>query len=268
MALDGTGNLIPPPFRGPVVSSIVSVVSDGVSCFIHHDCSHTPPGPKGPSAHSTTLSSATHTDTEHAPSSSSFMATQSTNAGSPAGPTIATPFSASSTPYTSDDTKPTTDSTPVPPSGTFTPPSISAPSAASPSVLTAAVSASALASPKSGAGGKSKTTPIIVGVLVPAVVLLLLGATAYLIFKRRQRARARDRREWERTHAEIAEVVRQVGGPATIAVPVWGAADVGEAYKARGYGGVDEREGDPLFDSEKASVAGFSSRSPPSRFLP
>ncbi|KAJ7982808.1 hypothetical protein DFH06DRAFT_1318278 [Mycena polygramma] len=53
-------------------------------------------------------------------------------------------------------------------------------------------------------------TPIIVGVLVP-VLLLFLAAAGFVLYKRRQRAR--DRREWERTHFEIAEAVRQVAGP-------------------------------------------------------
>ncbi|KAJ7689658.1 hypothetical protein B0H17DRAFT_1066016 [Mycena rosella] len=53
-------------------------------------------------------------------------------------------------------------------------------------------------------------TPIIVGVLVP-VVLIILAAVGFILYKRRQRAR--DRREWEHTHAAIADAVRQVGSP-------------------------------------------------------
>ncbi|KAJ6614170.1 hypothetical protein B0H10DRAFT_2046270 [Mycena sp. CBHHK59/15] len=67
-------------------------------------------------------------------------------------------------------------------------------------------------SPPSTPSSKS-STPIIAGVLVPVLVLLL--ATAALVLHRRRR-RARDRREWERTHASIADAVRQVGGPATL----------------------------------------------------
>jgi len=49
-------------------------------------------------------------------------------------------------------------------------------------------------------------------VLVP-ILVIILGAGGFVLYKRYQRAR--DRREWERTHAEIADAVRQVGGPAT-----------------------------------------------------
>ncbi|KAF7309090.1 hypothetical protein MKEN_01110900 [Mycena kentingensis (nom. inval.)] len=53
---------------------------------------------------------------------------------------------------------------------------------------------------------------IIIGVVVSAIAVLLLLAAALFLYKRHKRAR--DRRAWERTHEEIASVVREVGGPA------------------------------------------------------
>ncbi|KAJ7742797.1 hypothetical protein B0H16DRAFT_1562402, partial [Mycena metata] len=73
--------------------------------------------------------------------------------------------------------------------------------------------------PTAAASTKSstnKTMPIVVGIVVPLVLMILSGA-AFFLYKRRQRAR--DRREWERTHEEIADAVREIGGPAT--VPAW-----------------------------------------------
>ncbi|KAJ7130874.1 hypothetical protein C8R46DRAFT_1236077 [Mycena filopes] len=86
------------------------------------------------------------------------------------------------------------------------------------SLLTSSPSptATAFTSP-APAKSNNKMVPIVAGAVVPAV-LLLFGATALFLYKRRQRAR--DRREWERTHAEIADAVRQVGGPAT-RMPSW-----------------------------------------------
>ncbi|KAJ6475799.1 hypothetical protein C8R47DRAFT_1075951 [Mycena vitilis] len=74
---------------------------------------------------------------------------------------------------------------------------------------------------------RSKTVPIVVGVVVP-VVLIGLAAAGVVLYKRRRRAR--DRREWERTHEAIADAVRQVGGPASsaAALPAWSRRD-GEA---------------------------------------
>ncbi|KAJ6480919.1 hypothetical protein C8R45DRAFT_318060 [Mycena sanguinolenta] len=74
------------------------------------------------------------------------------------------------------------------------------------------------------AAHNSETVRIVAGVLVPLVVIAL-GIAAFIIYKRRQRAH--DRREWERTHDEIAHAVRQVGAatPATVLAagpPAWG----------------------------------------------
>ncbi|KAJ7653322.1 hypothetical protein DFH06DRAFT_531820 [Mycena polygramma] len=90
----------------------------------------------------------------------------------------------------------------------------------------------------------NKTVPIVVGVVVP-VVLIGLAAAGVVLYKRRRRAR--DRREWERTHEAIADAVRQVGGPASsaAALPAWSRRD-GEAT--------------PLF--EKSGGADFSSLGP------
>ncbi|KAJ7717104.1 hypothetical protein DFH07DRAFT_861558 [Mycena maculata] len=61
------------------------------------------------------------------------------------------------------------------------------------------------------ASSKSNKTPVIAGVVVP-VLVIILGAGGFIFYKRHKRTR--DRREWERTHEEIADAVRQVGGPA------------------------------------------------------
>ncbi|KAF7370198.1 hypothetical protein MSAN_00650500 [Mycena sanguinolenta] len=71
-----------------------------------------------------------------------------------------------------------------------------------------------------------KTARIVAGVLVPLVVIAL-GIAAFIIYKRRRRAH--DRREWERTHEEIADAVRQVGAATPVAIlaagpPAWGDA--------------------------------------------
>ncbi|KAF7370200.1 hypothetical protein MSAN_00650800 [Mycena sanguinolenta] len=83
-------------------------------------------------------------------------------------------------------------------------------------------------SPSAIAGAAShnnnKTARIVAGVLVPLVVIAL-GIAAFIIYKRRRRVH--DRREWERTHQEIADAVRQVGAATPAAVlatgpPAWG----------------------------------------------
>ncbi|KAJ7024824.1 hypothetical protein C8F04DRAFT_1130273 [Mycena alexandri] len=55
--------------------------------------------------------------------------------------------------------------------------------------------------------------PIIAGVVAP-VVLIALGVAAWVFYRRHHRVR--DRREWERTHASIADAVRQVASPGPI----------------------------------------------------
>jgi hypothetical protein len=79
-------------------------------------------------------------------------------------------------------------------------------------------------------------------VVVPILFLALAGA-AFVLYKRRQRAR--DRRAWERTHAAIADAVRQVGGPvSTTNSTAWGSS-------TRGYvpaGGSGETVTDPFVD--------------------
>jgi hypothetical protein len=90
-----------------------------------------------------------------------------------------------------------------------------------------AASASAVAFSGSGTvvAASTKSTniaPIIAGVLVPLFVLLF-GAAAFMAYKRRQKVR--DRQEWERTHAEIADAVRNVGGPVTTPPSSWARFD-------------------------------------------
>lgn len=75
------------------------------------------------------------------------------------------------------------------------------------SVLPGVAAVSTSTNPRAG--------PIVAGVLVP-VLLLLLGTAAWLAWRRRRRVR--DKREWERTHAEIAEAVRGVGGRARVSL--------------------------------------------------
>jgi hypothetical protein len=83
-------------------------------------------------------------------------------------------------------------------------------------------------------------------VVVP-LVLIILGVVAFILYKRRQRAR--DRREWERTHEAIADAVRQVGTPAPAGLPAWNPArgDVKEPF-----------DGDtaPLFEKSGGSLPG------------
>ncbi|KAJ7694649.1 hypothetical protein B0H17DRAFT_462154 [Mycena rosella] len=80
------------------------------------------------------------------------------------------------------------------------------------------------------AAAKSPThTALIAGVVVAAVLLLLLGAAGVLLYRRRQRAR--DRREWERTHEAIADAVRQVGGGSgSGSVPSYGGTRSGSVW--------------------------------------
>ncbi|KAJ7117443.1 hypothetical protein C8R44DRAFT_196980 [Mycena epipterygia] len=130
--------------------------------------------------------------------------------------------SSCSTDPSSSSTQPTLTSAPSSsPTPPFTPPSRSGPSppsspfsmppSATPSPPRATSSSS---SPLIAATTSSPRTkaPVIGGVL-GGIVLLLLAAGAVALYKRRQRAR--DRREWERTHAEIADAVRQVSSSAT-----------------------------------------------------
>nr|GAT55250.1 predicted protein [Mycena chlorophos] len=58
---------------------------------------------------------------------------------------------------------------------------------------------------------KHKNHAVAIAVSVCIVVLLLLGV-AFVLYRRHRRTR--DRRAWERTHAEIADAVQELGGPA------------------------------------------------------
>ncbi|KAJ6582077.1 hypothetical protein B0H19DRAFT_523714 [Mycena capillaripes] len=101
----------------------------------------------------------------------------------------------------------------------------------------------------------ANTVAIVAGVVAP-LVLIILAAAGFLLYRRRRRAR--DRREWERTHAEIADAVRYIGASPESGMPTW--------RRRR------DEDGDPLFQFEKdrmgsvARTAGgdFQSHSPAS----
>jgi len=96
----------------------------------------------------------------------------------------------------------------------------------------------------------SNKTPIIAGVVVP-ILFITLCAGVFVLYKRRQRAR--DRREWERTHEAIADAVRQVGGPATggamspYSSGVWSHLDLPARGTGVGYA-VHDGSGDTMTD--------------------
>ncbi|KAJ6592254.1 hypothetical protein DFH09DRAFT_1273363 [Mycena vulgaris] len=104
------------------------------------------------------------------------------------------------------------------------------------------------------AKAKSKV-PIIAGVIVP-LVFIIIGAVAFILYKRRQRAR--DRREWERTHEAIADAVRQVGGPGAGGTPsyagsgAWSHLDLASrgdlGYAAAHEKGSGDTATDPFID--------------------
>ncbi|KAJ7509672.1 hypothetical protein B0H11DRAFT_1254999 [Mycena galericulata] len=85
---------------------------------------------------------------------------------------------------------------------------------------------------------------IIASVLAPSLLVVLVVSGVFL-YKRRRRAR--DRREWERTHAEIADAVRQVG--TSTPMPSWGRTMDFPLEK----GGGDT---DPLFDKSGTNEVG------------
>ncbi|KAJ7906018.1 hypothetical protein B0H13DRAFT_728812 [Mycena leptocephala] len=119
------------------------------------------------------------------------------------------------------------------------------------SAFTTGSSSSSPSSPFSvGASSKSapKTAAIIAGVLVPLFFLLFLGA-AYFGYKRRRRLN--DRREWERTHAEIADAVRNVSGPAT-PPSAWARLDTASRGDLTDFASVNEKHGDtePFFEGK------------------
>ncbi|KAJ7899367.1 hypothetical protein B0H13DRAFT_2337171 [Mycena leptocephala] len=95
-------------------------------------------------------------------------------------------------------------------------PGLSLPPSAAPTLAASPTISPSLAAPSKS---HNKAAPIIAGVVVP-IVLIILAAAGFILYKRRKRAR--DRREWERTHAEIADAVRQIGAPVKVAVgPAW-----------------------------------------------
>ncbi|KAF7310024.1 hypothetical protein MIND_00375300 [Mycena indigotica] len=94
---------------------------------------------------------------------------------------------------------------------------------------TSASAASSASSPTHSARPGTPTHAVAIGVGT-CIAALLLAAAAFLIYRKCKRRR--DRRAWERTHAEIADAVRQVGGA--------GAA-VGGGVAAAGAGGAAGR---------------------------
>ncbi|KAJ7899368.1 hypothetical protein B0H13DRAFT_2030918 [Mycena leptocephala] len=85
-------------------------------------------------------------------------------------------------------------------------------------VASPSATAAAFASTKS-----NHEVPIIASV-VGAAVLIIVGLIGFCLRKRQRRAR--DRREWERTHEAIADAVRQVGSPDPMrAISPYGGSD-------------------------------------------
>ncbi|KAJ7314421.1 hypothetical protein DFH08DRAFT_895409 [Mycena albidolilacea] len=150
-----------------------------------------PPPPSGVMTLQTSISTPTPLQTpsfspKPLPKSTSTSSASTVDSSSTSIPTNTTPtFISSSFPISSDAVSPT----PTPSSST----------------------------PINAASNK-KTARIIAGVVVP-LVLIFIGVAAFIIYKRRQRAR--DRREWERTHDAIADAVRQVGGTPAPRLPAW-----------------------------------------------
>jgi len=98
----------------------------------------------------------------------------------------------------------------------------------------------------------TNVAPIIAGVLVP-LFFLLFGVAAFMAYKRRQKVR--DRQEWERTHAEIADAVRNVNGPVSVNPSSWTHFD-GSAAQSQAdlvdHANVNEKHGDaqPFFQPQ------------------
>ncbi|KAJ7717106.1 hypothetical protein DFH07DRAFT_861561 [Mycena maculata] len=94
--------------------------------------------------------------------------------------------------------------------------SLSSPLASSPPPAPSATPSADVSGPTSTAlqsAGRSRSNDalIIVASVLAPVLLICLAVVGVLLYKRR--LRARDRREWERTHEEIADAVRQAGTP-------------------------------------------------------
>ncbi|KAJ7148410.1 hypothetical protein C8R43DRAFT_518181 [Mycena crocata] len=114
--------------------------------------------------------------------------------------------------------------------------------------------------PVAAASNKSKNhTPIIAGVIAPVAFLVLIAA-GVLMYKRRQRSR--DRREWERTHAAIANAVRQVNDPAALPVGGWNQSR-GDLPFPSEKGGWESTE--PLFDKSAGYQLGAPLGDSPSK---
>ncbi|KAJ7320868.1 hypothetical protein DFH08DRAFT_890420 [Mycena albidolilacea] len=170
-------------------------------------------GPSSGSISSSAFSSASssqsssHSVSSSVTSSSSSSSSQSTSHSYPSTsqPVDSTPSTASSASTEAPATNSTTATTTTP--GL---PNI-------PSVPTTLTEASLQVSPSESsvhavlaASHSNHQVPIIAGVVAP-VCLLTLAAVGVMLCKRRRRAR--DRREWERTHESIADAVRQVASP-------------------------------------------------------
>ncbi|KAJ6588180.1 hypothetical protein B0H19DRAFT_1057420 [Mycena capillaripes] len=193
----------------------------------------------------TDSSADTQSDASQSPDSSSFSARST----SPAKPERH--YSISSTgspPYTN-------------PPANVPGPSDSAAGVNPPDPSSPASDASPSAPPALGSAKSSNKGAIIAGVLIP-LLLIALGVAGVILYKRRQRAR--DRREWERTHAEIADAVRQVGGRGVSVAgssPYVGSAWASSQVLRQGSG---DTVTDPFVDTYQDAEVAYSSgpRSP------
>ncbi|KAJ7465945.1 hypothetical protein FB451DRAFT_1561250 [Mycena latifolia] len=248
-------------FQNPYYSQCLPVAPGGLP-------SPSPPPPPPPPPTSTTTSSSSTPAASSPPTSSELEAPLSTTATS----SDQAPLPTSSTEDGTTSSNPATaPSSRVKPADSNTSPASSSPGSSSApapsgppapsnaelgagntalggsplssSEVSPSASASAPASVLAASKSPTKTTAIVAGVLVP-LLFLLLGGAGFVLYKRRQRAR--DRLAWERTHAAIADAVRQVGsGPASTAASTWGA----QGYAAAGSG---DTVTEPLVDAPVA----------------
>ncbi|KAJ7717105.1 hypothetical protein DFH07DRAFT_346523 [Mycena maculata] len=146
----------------------------------------------------------TGTDPSHSTSSSSFSSFSSSSPPTPPLPTLTAPSASPSASSSTFISSSSFSSSPPPPTSTGL--ALSSP---------ASTELAPPSSPSPSAARTKSATPFIVAGVIAPFILVGLAVTGVLLYKRRRRAR--DRREWERTHEEIADAVRQVGTPA----PSW-----------------------------------------------
>ncbi|KAJ7694664.1 hypothetical protein B0H17DRAFT_1199184 [Mycena rosella] len=218
----------------PKVSTFFSVASAHLAAFCQdHPCiGHNPASPSSP--------------TSTTPGTLPSAPTVNPSTPSPDTPSTHTPSRSSSLPSTTSTISSSTPA-PIDPSSTNSADGDSSSSLSPlPSISTLTASAPPPSNPttSNSAAVKSKSTnrtPIVAGV-VGAIVLLALLAAVVALYQRRRRLR--DRREWERTHAEIADAVREVGGPGVLPATAGSWSRVDHASD-RGF--PREKSTDPLF---------------------